>query len=231
MKLKKILYFGFVCTVAPVLATKSAHADYVAKVHNKIYSEAGAVVNDSRGDVFGKRGKMRMDVNMMGMRSSVIALAQSKKVFSILHDAKMVMEVDLSTFAQTSQNGMVMCLEGDNLRCLTGQGFREVGSETKNGYPCKVMELTTNSGGQNTTLKVWAPTNLPEVGVVAIEHRGVNGRVLMEANYTDVRSQNVPDSKFVVPSDYSKVSGALPGMPGAGSGGTPTPAPRQRGSR
>jgi hypothetical protein len=142
--------------------------------------------------------KMRMEMpGSNGKRYTVYLIDQ--------HKAYMVM-------------GPNMCMEtppmgniASNPLATSPQGsvdVKQLGTATVNGHPTKIEQVTvTPSGGQPTTMKVWAATDLQGFPV---RTEISTPRGLVTTDYTDVSLSAPPDSLFAVPDNCRQ----MPTMPG-----------------
>jgi hypothetical protein len=149
--------------------------------------------------------KLRSDMTTQGMTMATIVLKDEKKIYQIMVDQKMAMEMDLTADKFKGRLGAGFGPEGN---------FQLVGPETVNGVACTKYRVTPDQGKQ--VYDFWLDT----VHKVPVKMAAEDGSlVVVWANYL-VGPQD--PSLFVVPAGFSIMP--MPSMSapaGADSGSMP----------
>ncbi len=87
----------------------------------------------------------------------------------------------------------------------------DLGSETVNGYPCKIVQYTYKNKKYGV-LTQWVSEKLGYA--VTIKNKDSKGKTLSIMEYKNIKEGNQPDALFEVPAGYKKfaISIKLPGM-------------------
>jgi hypothetical protein len=175
------------------LFTASAHADWQADL--KIQTEQRQMTGQARG----RQGAMRMDMDTPQGKVSMITDWTKKKIWSLMHGQKIVMELNPSQ----AQVDIPKCAGGNDIdACLTAEGFKKTGSETVNGHACAVY--------QKDKVKLWRPTATKEVPFVR-SSTSEGGKVTAQVDFINAKAAPQDASQFSPPKDYASMGG-LPDM-------------------
>jgi hypothetical protein len=155
------------------------------------------------GKFYVKEKKTRMDMNMMGQKTSMITRMDKKVVWNIQHDNMMYIEMPTSA-------DMAKPLQFDEeLKKIAVK--KKIGSETVNGYKCDKYEIIYHDKNMGKMIQWFSrKLNFP----IKIIYHGPQGNMSIE--YKNIKMGGVKDGLFEVPPGFQKMS--MPGM-GAGMGG------------
>ena len=154
------------------------------------------------------KGKMRREEMMEDGKLAVINIARLDKGVSwtLMPDQKMYMEISL----EGTKVGAMEDIEEMEARAK----MKIVGKETVNGYACEKRQY---QGQREGLMTVWYSPKLNYPVKIHVMPLGGEGEMTMD--YRNIKVGKIPDSKFEIPSGYSKF--AMPGMPGGMPPGMP----------
>ncbi|UCD91152.1 MAG: DUF4412 domain-containing protein [Desulfobacterales bacterium] len=156
-----------------------------------------------KGKFYIKKNKTRMDMDMMGQKTSMITRMDKNVTWNVQHGAMMYLEMPIpQESAQTLQTD-------EELKKIAVK--KKIGSETVNGYTCDKYEIIYHDKQRGKLIQWFSrKLNFP----VKMIYHGPQGDMSIE--YKNIQVGNVKDSLFEVPQGFQKMS--MPAM-GPGMGG------------
>jgi len=182
----------------------------------------------SLGKAYMKGSKLRMDTNGSPKGNlSLIFDHEAKKMLTIQHDAKRVIELNMGDLGALSggkeKDLYANCNPKEGAtRCLSSMGYKKTGAEKVNGFDCEIYERTSSGTDGGNRTKIWHPRGMEEVPSIRVVHTGSDGHVLQQIDFLNLQSKPVADTVFAIPAGYKKqdMGGMLRGlMQGFGKGG------------
>ena len=187
----------FVLMISVILAWTTSAAEFQADF---IQKHQGMEI---KGKYYVKGNKMRMDMDMMGQKTSMITRMDKNVTWNVQHGTMMYIEMPIPPeSAQTLQ-------PDEELKKIAVK--KKIGSETVNGYRCDKYEIIYHDKRMGTMIQWFSrKLNFP----IKIVYYGPQGETSTE--YKNIQSGNVKDRIFEVPQGFQKMS--MPAM-GRGMGG------------
>ena len=170
-----------------------AQADWEGKIASKIPPGNSGVPSNLNGTIRMKKDHLRLDLKSP-MDMTFLADMSSKKAWTLIHGAKLLMATDISKF----QAQAPMCTTDNIDECLAKKGFKKTGSETIDGHPCTIYD--------DKHTKLWRPNDLKEVPSLKTLVIQSPGKVI-ETYITEVKVGKQDATVFEVPADYHKMDG------------------------
>lgn len=181
----------------PVFAGAAQAGDFQADVVQKTQGM------EMKGKFYVKDNKTRMDMNMMGQKTSTITRMDKKVVWVVQHNEGMYIEMPVKA-------GSPQTLQFDEeLKKIAVK--KKIGSEEVNGFKCDKYEIVYHDK-QMGKMITWISKklNFP----IKTVHHGPQGDMYTE--YKNIKVGKVKDSLFETPQGFQKMS--MPVM-GQGMGG------------
>lgn len=190
-----IMLIAAVCLLAFAWAAPAADfsADFIQKHRG----------TEMKGRFYIKGNKTRMDMTMMGEKSSTITRMDKKVVWMIKPDNGIYMEMPLTAGSPQA------VYDDKELKKIADK--KKVGSEEVNGYKCDKFEIIYHDSNMGKmTSWVAKKLNFP----IKMIHRGPYGEIYTE--YRNIKPGKVKDSLFEIPQGLEKMSMPMMGgtMPG-----------------
>jgi hypothetical protein len=178
----------------------SAQADWEGKV------EMSGVAHGS-GTLQIKNKKMRLDLTAPA-GFSVIADMDNRKAVILMPALKVYMQKDVS---ESELNGIPLCDPKNLDACLTEAGYRKVGHEKANGYPCTVYEgdLKPPQVKNAAHAKLWKVDGMKETPLARVVYYELGKPTqVTKLEFSDIQIKSLPEARFVVPKDFSPMPNA-----------------------
>ena len=187
--------FAFLLLVVMVVSTGIGAAGPEFSADMTMTDAKGKVAS---GKIFMKGQKIRQETTAEG-QTTVTILRMDKKVSWTLMPENQYMEVAIPV---DTQNPEASGIEYD---------MAEIGSETINGYDCKVVQYTYKEKKYGI-LTQWISKKLNFA--IKFESKDKKGKVTSTVVYSNIKTGTQPDSLFEIPAGYKKfgLNFKLPGM-------------------
>ena len=196
---------------APAPATATPSSEVPPFTMDKHYS-ADMTVTLKGGTIIGSKSfidgdKMRSDVKMNGMAMSIIMRKDTKKMYQVLTEQKMVMESDFDPSKSIGQKSEAAYgPEGK---------FELIGPETVDGIACTKYKVTSDKTKQQVFF-FW----LDAAKKVPVEMAAIDGSMNVKwSNYTSGPQDPAlfePPTGYTVMPMPAGMGGGMPGGPGGG---------------
>lgn len=194
--MKALVRLSYALVLCLGLALAAHAAEFSADI-----VRTGAGMPPSTGKAYIKADKIRMETTMQGNTQVTITDPAAKKVYMVMPDQKMYMEMALDP----SRMGPEAMKDGSS---DLGQ-WKTVGKETVDGWECekRVFEFKDKSKGEMTA---WFADKLGHPVKSVVKEGSMN----MTMEYKNIKTGNVDPQLFTVPTGYQKMT--MPNMGGQG---------------
>ena len=191
-----VLLLGITCN--PFLQA----ADFCADMETKANNNSQVMV---MGKICIKGKKSRYEMNRGGRTMIMINRPDKHVAWSLMPQSKQYMEVPITEEEMEGQ-------PENWSRDLKKEG-KFIGKESANGVECNKYELNRENG----EVTYWI-SRKDDIPVRILSEK-------MEVNYKNIRTGNIPDNLFEIPTGYKKLN--IPNIPGMMQGGSmPMPPAR-----
>jgi len=186
-------------------ASHFVQADWQAHVKTEVTGKQEIAPID--GTMWVGSDAVRIDVSTP-LNLSMIVQPKKKKAFTLMHDAKIVMESDLSQY----EKNIPACTTSDPEACYKKLGLKKTGTDTIDGKKCEIIEGEVNA----SKTKIWHPIGQKEGPPLrSIIYLKDGGKV--ESNFSNLKVKPISASHFAVPKDYKsagKIEDLMKNIPG-----------------
>ncbi len=230
---------AFALAAAVVLATSDARADWEGVAKTKIDPPTPMAEGTQEGKIYGKAGKLRIEMNGRMGKGAVIIDSKSKKMTMIMEEKKAFMVMDTEGPMGRGAPGMqlsVSCAGDDPKECLEAAGFKKGGSEKVGGHKATRWSRVQETPRGPAQQELWTADGFKEFAVLKQVTKLAERTVTLEVE--GLKKAPQPDALFEAPAGYQDLSemmkkmmpggpagpGGMGGRPGMPPGGMP-PAP------
>lgn len=229
---------AFACALAAVLAlAPAARADWEGIAKTRIDPPMPMAEGAQEGKIFGKGGKLRIEMNGRMGKGAVIIDSTSKKMTMIMEEKKAFMVMDTDGPMGRGGPGMqlaVSCAGEDPKACLEASGFKKGGSDKVNGQKATRWSRVQETPRGPAQQELWTADGFKEFAVLRQVTKLAERTVTLEVE--GLKKAPQPDALFEVPAGYQDMSemmkklmpggpGGRGGRPGMPPGGMPPPSP------
>ena len=213
---------------AVVLATPPARADWEGITKTKIDPPPPAAEGVQEGKIYGKAGKLRLEMNGRMGKGAVIVDSKAKKMTMLMEDKKAFMVMDTDGPLAGRGPGMQLaasCAGEDTKGCLEAAGFKHAGSDKVNGQKATKWARDHETPRGPAHQELWTADGFKEFAVLKQVTKLAERTVTLEVE--GLKKAPQPDALFEVPAGYQDLSEMMkkrmPGGPGGpgGMGGRP----------
>jgi hypothetical protein len=220
---------AFSCALAAAVVSAlapAARADWEGIAKTKIEPPPPMAEGAQEGKIYGKGGKLRIEMNGRMGKGAVIIDAKNKKMTMVMEDKKafMVMDTD-GPLAGRGGPGMqlaVSCAGEDPKECLEASGFKKGGSDKVNGQKATRWSRVQETPRGPAQQELWTADGFKEFAVLKQVTKLAERTVTLEVE--GLKKSPQPDALFEAPAGYQDMSEMMkkmmPGGPG-GMGGRP----------
>jgi hypothetical protein len=229
--------------LAAVLVAPAARADWEGVAKTKIDPPSPMADGTQQGRIYGKGGKLRIEMDGRMGKGAVVIDSKNKKMTMIMEEKKafMVMDTDgpMAGRGGAGTQLAVSCAGEDPKECLEAAGFKKGGSDKVNGQKATKWSRVQETPRGPAHQELWTADGFKEFAVLKQVTKLGERTVTLEVE--GLKKAPQPDSLFEVPAGYQDLSemmkrmmpggqgGGRPGMPPGGM--PPAPPPPQGGEQ